>query len=527
MTKVVTVEQMRRLEEAAVAAGTSERELMHNAGVAAAQEAWMAVGAMEGRPILALIGPGKNGGDGLVAVRQLAEWGAAVHAYLLRPRPDDDPEWRAVADAGIATTTAEEDDETLERLDSLLDQAALVLDSLLGTGQRPRERPIEGALAQMLRRLAVARGRNLRPQLVAVDLPTGVDAGSGYADPLTVAADITVTFGYPKVGHVTPPGRTFAGRVEPVDIGLPPAAAADMPFEEIRLRDVKASMPARPEDGHKGTFGTVVVAGGSRKYPGAIRLAAEAVLRSGAGLVTIAAPEAVQPLLVHGLPDATHEPLPSTDGALDADAARELVRALRQGRPRALLVGPGLTASEPARAFVQHLLAGLDQVDGLEGLVLDADALNLLAEEPGWHSRLAVPRVLTPHPGEMSRLMRRTVDEVQANRLGTALAYAQATDSVVVLKGAGTVVASPDGRARISAAANAMLAHGGTGDVLAGLIAGLIAQGMTAFDAASAAVYLHAETGRLVAEAYGTAGGIASDLLRALPESRKLLEETR
>ncbi|PKN82892.1 MAG: NAD(P)H-hydrate dehydratase, partial [Chloroflexi bacterium HGW-Chloroflexi-9] len=243
--------------------------------------------------------------------------------------------------------------------------------------------------------------------------------------------------------------------------------------------------------------------------------------RSGCGLVTLAAPETIQPLLT-ALADITHEPLPGTGGALDADSARALLRALAGSKARALLVGPGIGASDGTRAFVQHLLAGLDGVsEGLNAAVLDADALNLLGGEAEWWTRLTLPRVLTPHPGEMARLTGLTVSQVQAARLDTALEYAARTGSVIVLKGAGTIVAAPDGRARISEAATSALAHAGTGDVLAGLIAGLIAQGLEPFDAATAAVYLHAETARQVAEVYGDASTLASDLLRVLPEVRK------
>jgi ADP-dependent NAD(P)H-hydrate dehydratase / NAD(P)H-hydrate epimerase len=256
--------------------------------------------------------------------------------------------------------------------------------------------------------------------------------------------------------------------------------------------------------------------------------------------VALAAPEAIQPLLVSGLPDAVHEPLPrgtgdgdssaGVDGYLDGHAARALLRALRGGslqRASALLLGPGISTQHGAPAFVRTLLAGLDEAaaDGdLGACVIDADALTALAALPGWSERLALPRVLTPHPAEMARLVRRTTAEVQSTRLATALDVAQETRSVVVLKGACTIVAAPDGRARISDQANAMLATAGTGDVLAGLIAGLLAQGMEPFEAAAAAVYVHGDCGRRVAETHGTAAGLAQDLLRVLPEVRGLLE---
>ena len=519
--KIVTVEQMKALEAAAVAAGSSERELMEQAGLAAAQEAWLAAGAVEALTVVVLVGPGNNGGDGLVAARRLVDLGATPHVYLLRPRPDDDPLWRALLEANVSYLAAP-DDDGFRGLEAMLAEASCVIDALLGTGV---SRPVEGDLAEVLARLRAVRERSPRPQLIALDVPSGIDADGGDADPATVEADITIAFGHPKTGLYAMPGRGYAGQIVSVGVGIPPEASDALPFEEIDLRQSREAMPPRPSDAHKGTFGRATIAAGSRRFPGAARLAAEAAARSGAGLVALAAPEAIQQLLVYGLPDVVHEPLPSTDGALDGDAARALLRALHESAGEALLVGPGLSLTDATQEFVRTLLAGVDAVEGLRAVVLDADALNVLATAPGWHDGLSLPRVLTPHPGEMARLAGNTVAEVQSNRLQTALAYARQTGSIVVLKGACTVVAAPDGRASISPAANAMLATAGTGDVLAGLIAGLIAQGVEPFEASSAAVYMHAQCGDQVATAYGTAAGLAQDLLRALPEARKLLED--
>ena len=527
--KLVTADQMAALERAAAAAGVSERAMMEEAGLAAAQEAWMAVGAAEGRTILVLCGPGNNGGDGLVAATHLAGWGADVRIYLLRARAETDPVWLAAREAGVIADSAE-DDVDLARLDALLSEASLVVDALLGTGGG--RRPIEGRLAHLLGRLRAARDGPAAPHLIALDLPSGVDADSGAADPASVAADLTISFGHSKVGLSQLPGLELAGRVLPVGIGIPSAASADLPYEQLDFRSVQETLPARSAGSHKGSFGAAVVAAGSRRYPGAARLAAEAAARSGAGLVAFAAPQALQPLLVGGLPDAVHEPLASAatspDGELDGRAARTLLRALGSGglrRASALLVGPGIGTGRSARGFVRELLAGLDQAAGeLRALVVDADALSALARLPGWADRLSLPRVLTPHPGEMARIARCSVADVQSNRLQRALGTARETGSTVVLKGACTIVAAPDGRARISDQANPMLATAGTGDVLAGLLAGLLAQGMEPFDAASAAVYIHADCGRRVAESHGTAAGLAQDLLRALPDVMSLLE---
>ena len=522
MSKLVTAAQMRALEAAAVASGVSERTLMGNAGLAAAQEVWLAIGAIEGSEVLVLCGPGNNGGDGLVTARHLDEWGAAVHVYLLRSRDTNDEEWRALVEAGVPATVAS-DDPGFAFLERQLSGAALVVDALFGTGFTPRERPIVGDAAEVLLRLRAARAAEPPVLLTALDLPSGVDADSGFADPCTVTADTTMTFGFAKTGLYASPGRSLAGEIVVADIGLPRDAGTALPFEDLRLLDVRARFPTRPAEGHKGTFGTVMIAAGSRRFPGAARLAAEAAARSGAGLVTLAAPEVIQPLL-GSFADATHEPMPSTDGTLDADAARALLRAFDGGRARALLVGPGLDLTPATEAFVTHLIAGLDAIEGLGAVVLDADALNVLAHIPAWYERLALPRILTPHPAEMARLAGTDVDRVQAARLDTALAYAARSGSVVVLKGACTIVAHPDGRARISDVATSALAHAGSGDVLGGMIAGFLAQGLDAFDAAAAGVAVHAECGRIAERRIGAASTLASDLLRLLPEVRASLD---
>jgi len=516
--KLVTSEQMRALEAETFAAGEKDIwDLMDAAGLAAAQEAWIAMRIIEDRLVLALCGPGNNGGDGIVAAFHLKEMGARVHCYLLAPRPDDDPPWEALHNHDIPFTLAT-DDPDFAKLDVLLAESAGVLDALLGTGA---DRPIEGTMAAVLEHVREARA-NSRLQLIALDIPTGVDPNTGRADPHTVAADITVSFGYVKTGLYQTPGRHLAGEVIRADIGLLAEPATELPYEEIEYRALQRSMPQRAADAHKGTFGTAFIAAGSLRFPGAAVLAAEACARSGAGLTAIAAPDVAQPLFAMRFPDAIHEPLPSAGGTVNAEAASVLLRAL--GDADALLVGPGLGHTSDTEDFVRDLIAGLDSLEALRAVVLDADALNVLAGQPGWHERFRTSRIVTPHPGEMARLLGTSIDDVQSDRIGHATAYARAIGGVVVLKGACTVIASPDGRARISGAMNSMLATGGTGDVLAGLIVGFVAQGMDLFDAASAAVYVHAEAGSLVAREYGEAAGLALDLLRVLPDARRHLD---
>jgi len=512
--KLVTSAQMRTLEQAAVAAGTSLDTLMENAGLAVAQEAWLQLGVVAGRRVLVLVGPGNNGGDGLVCARHLADWEADVLVYLLRPRPDDDPKLAAVRALDVPVIAAP-DDVGYKRLRAALDGAELVVDALLGTGP---QRPPEGDLAAILGHLREARERPRPPHVIAVDLPSGVDADTGRAHGLAVYADTTVTLGFAKVGLYMLPGSEHAGRVEVVDIGLPPDAARDVATELIDNRWTKECLPARPKDANKGTFGKLLVVGGSADYTGAVRLAAEAAYRAGAGLVAVAAPDPVRAAVSVALPEAVYVPL-ACEHALDSAAAATVREAL--AAYDVLLIGPGLSQAAGVRDAAVDIVRTLP--DALRAFVVDADALNALAAAADWPSLLVRPgtAVLTPHPGEMARLTRTSVAEVQADRLGVATRAAHEWRQVVVLKGAHTVVAAPDGRVAISPHANPLLATAGTGDVLAGAIAGLLAQGAEPFEAAACAVHLHALAAEDAAEAHDLAdrGLLASDLLPALPRA--------
>jgi len=512
--KLVTSAEMRALEQAAVAAGTSLDALMENAGLAIAQEAWLQLGVVAGRRVLVLVGPGNNGGDGLVCARHLAEWEADVVVYLLRPRPADDPKLAAVRALSVPVIAAP-DDPGYERLQAALDGAELVIDALFGTGP---QRPPDGDLAAILRRLRDARERPRAPQVIAVDLPSGVDADTGRAHDLAVHADTTVTLGLAKVGLCMLPGSECAGRVEVVDIGLPPHAAREVATELTENRWVKERLPARPKDANKGTFGKLLVVGGSADYTGAVRLSAEAAYRAGAGLVAVAAPHPARVAVSVALAEAVYVPL-ACERALDSAAAKAVDEALP--RYDVLLIGPGLGQAPGVRDAVLATLRALP--DAIRACVVDADALNALAATPDWPS--ALPRagiaVLTPHPGEMARLTETSVADVQADRLGVATRAAREWRQVVALKGAHTVVAAPDGRIAISPHANPLLATAGTGDVLAGAIAGLLAQGAEPFEAAACAVYLHGLAAEDAAEALDLAdrGILASDLLPALPRA--------
>jgi NAD(P)H-hydrate epimerase len=513
--KLVTTDQMRALEAAAVEAGISEAQLMEEAGLAVAQEAWMLLGTLDGRRIVVLAGPGNNGGDALVAGRHLHDWGAEVVVFQPRTRKD-----RARVDEireREATVIAGEEDGAFDRLADLLSTSDLVIDGLLGIGQR---RAIEAGepIGQTLALLHAARESFSPPKLVAVDLPTGLNADSGGADPLTVPPDITVTFGLPKVGMYQSPGSEVIGRVQVIDIGIPKAAQDRVQLELLTARWAREALPKRGDDANKGTFGKVLVVGGSRRFIGAPRLVAEGAYRAGAGLVTIACPEPLVATLAAGLAEATWLPLaPSDAGGLTGSAAVELRN--QWAACDVAVIGPGIGDDGETRAMVWASLPDAGQ--DLRCVVLDADALNGLATMPDAAERVPANAVLTPHPGEMARLVKTTIAEIQARRLEVAKEAATRFGCVVVLKGAHTVVAAADGRARLSPFANPLLATAGSGDVLAGVIGGYAAQGLDPFEAACLGVYMHAATGEALREEMGEAGLLAGEIAARLPRVRK------
>ena len=516
--KLVTAAEMRELEAAAIAAGTSERQMMEEAGLAVAQEAWMLLGSLEGRRILALVGPGNNGGDALVAARHLADWGAEVAVYIPRKRRDESllDELRE-RDIAIG---AGEDDPGFAALDGWLGAADLVIDGLLGTGQK---RPLEPgeAIAGALSRLAEARRGYTPPKLIAVDIPTGMDADSGAVDDLTVTPDLTVTFGLPKVGMYQAPGSGVVGRVQVIDIGIPKEALEAVGLELLTSRWVRQALPARPEDSNKGTFGRLLVVGGCSRYAGAPAMVATAAYRAGAGLVTIACPEPVAKTLAAAVMEATWLPMPvAEDGGLAGESALALRPEWKQFS--AAVIGPGMGNTEETRALTWAILEDV-RLDLERGAVIDADALNALATMDDAADRLPSNMVMTPHPGEMARLLKTTVADVQGRRLEVAKEAAKRFGCTVVLKGAHSVVAGADGRARLSPFANPLLATAGTGDILAGMIGGYLAQGMEPFEAASLGVYLHGACGESLREEYGGSGLLAGELAARLPRVVKEL----
>ena len=517
--KIVTAAQMTAIERASEKAGVSTDVLMENAGLAVAQEARGMVGAA-GVRVLVLVGPGNNGADGLVAGRHLRRWGAEVTCYLVAGRPDVDLKRERALEYGIQVV---EDAETGE-LERLLARSALVIDAVLGTG---RARPLQGPIKETMLSLSKARSSPTPPKLLALDLPTGLNADTGAVDPCGVPCDVTLALGYPKAGLLNFPGTGHAGELRVLDIGVPAGLPEETSIllELLGQRWVTERLPQRPLDAHKGTFGHVLVVAGSRNYVGAAYLASQASVRAGAGLTTLATPKSIYPIAAAKATEPIHLPLPEDEeGRVSAQAAEALHGGSR--RYTNILVGCGLGLSEGTFKFVEDLLFG-GEGSGLSGLpvLVDADGLNNLARIEGWPERGRGLMVLTPHPGEMATLTGLSAAEIQRDRVAVAREYAAKWDVCLVLKGANTVIGEPGGMVRVAPFANPGLASGGTGDVLSGIIAGLMAQGLAPAVAACCGVYLHGEAGRETVSRLGNTGAAASDLLPEIPAAVKRLKE--
>lgn len=512
--KLVSVDQMRRIEAASNAQGHTYTQMMERAGQAVAQTIQGRLD-VRGKMILVLAGPGNNGGDGLVAARHLYDAGARIRVCVLKPREDEHS--AALRDRGVNIATGPDD-----RFRQWLAESDVIVDALLGTGAA---RPIGGDLADVLNGVKAtlsARRQTApdlvnpaqpvastgRPLIVAVDGPTGLNYDTGEIDPLVLPADISVTFAYPKIGHTRFPGAGVCGELLVASIGTDPRLAQAIDRELADPALIRSLLPARPRDAHKGTFGKVLIVSGSTLYTGAPILAAEAAYRAGAGLVTLATPRSIHPIMAGKINEATFLPLPEHAGALSEEAAPEIIRTMAEYT--VTLIGPGLTTA--ARGFMEKVL---DQPGGQ--LVLDADALNILAQIERWPARVPGQAILTPHPGEMARLTKLTPKEIGADREKVAIGFAQQWGHVVVLKGAFTVIAAPDGRSILLPFANPALATAGSGDVLAGTIAALRAQGAPAYEAALCGAYLHGAAGERARREIGPAGVVAGDLLARLP----------
>ena len=429
--KIVTIQEMKDIEAAADAGGLSYAELMRHAGEGVGK--WILAHAQPegGRTALGLIGSGNNGGDTLVALTFLAANGWEAVAYLVRPRPADDPLIVELMKAGGKLLNALEDPKRTA-LAGALDAAAVWLDGILGTGTRL---PLDPAITEVLRFTGDHLAKRIKPPVVvAVDCPSGVDCDSGEAADETLTADFTLTMAAAKLGLFTFPAFKYAGQVLPISIGIPDNEGLLGAIKRQVIDDefIKGVLPERRLDAHKGDFGTALLLVGSQQYTGAALLSGRAAYRVGTGVVTLGVVEPVYSAIAGHLPEATWMVLPDIDGYVAARAADIVLQGLE--KVDALLVGCGWGLREETHQFMRLLLSG--DIKPLPPMVVDADALRLLSRVAGWQSQLPGGSVLTPHPGEMAALTGMTIDEVQEDRLGLAERSAQAWNQVVVLKGA-------------------------------------------------------------------------------------------
>jgi len=488
--KYVTVAEMVSIEKEADSRGHSYSAMMEQAGLGLAKVVDLAYGHITEKKVLGLIGSGNNGGDALVAFAYLQEWGWQTTAYIAGSRDEDDVLIQRGKDSGCEIIPLRWD-LSYERLSSAMETHPILLDGLLGTGIRL---PLRGTIKDVLGWVKLKiTSMDFPPDIVAVDCPSGVDCDSGEAAAECLRADLTVTMAAYKEGILKFPAFNYVGELICVGIGLPNDLKSheEITREVINIDWVKGILPVRPLDSHKSTFGVVLVMAGSVNYSGAVLLSGKAAFRSGAGWVTLAVPEPLYAALAGSFMEATWLPLPHKDGWFVPEAADELLQNI--DRVTCLLIGPGFGLQTGTRKCLIQIIQNWKAE--YPPVVIDADGLKLLAEIPDWYDQIPAPAILTPHPGEMSVLTGLTPGEIQVDRMGIAEEYAQRWGHVVVLKGAFTVVADPSGRSSLVPIATSALARAGTGDVLAGLIAGLRGQGMSAFDAAASGAWIHATAG--------------------------------
>lgn len=512
---VLTSAQMQAVDRLAIdRIGIPGVVLMENAGRAVAAEILQRYARCALPRALVLAGKGNNGGDGYVIARHLLDHGWDVQTVIFADREliqgDAEVYLQALERCGGEVLPLLKPELLEERLASLGTFNVLV-DALFGTGLT---KPVEGLFRQAIDWL----NRQASP-VVAVDIPSGIDGSTGRVLGSAVQADLTVSFAFPKIGQVTYPGAAHVGELVVVPIGLPRQALAQVEetYRFIDAEEARGMLPARILDGHKGTFGHLLVVAGSVGKSGAAAMAAESGLRGGAGLVTLACPQSVQPLVASQLTEVMTVPLDDCKGEVDVRAGDALLALCQE--MQAMAVGPGLGTGVKVRSLIRRLIQ-----DSRLPLVIDADGLNALCGQLQILERQGSQEiVLTPHPGEMARLTGSPVAEIQADRFQLARSFAMRYQVVLVLKGARTLIAAPDGRVHVNGSGHVGMASGGMGDVLTGLIGSFLAQGLPAMTAATLGVYLHGFAADRLLATLGDAGLLATDVMRELPASRRAL----
>ncbi|MCG3110978.1 MAG: NAD(P)H-hydrate dehydratase [Candidatus Manganitrophus sp. SB1] len=507
--KIVTAEEMKKLDRKATTDyAIPSLLLMENAARGLVDEIEKTIGPAAGKRVVILAGRGNNGGDGIAAARHLRMRGAQVIVYLFSPIEKVGGDAKTSLDIWMQTGGVLHVAGSFRwnHLTQELSESDLIIDALLGTGL---SHPVEGDYAKAIT-LINRTGR----KVVAVDIPSGISADTGEVLGVAVKADYTFTMALPKWGHFLQEGLEVRGQLAVIDIGFPPAMieAAKIPVELITPEELAGFPPPRPRGAHKGTAGHLLVIAGSFGKKGAALMTSLAALRCGAGLVTVALPKSID-LATADLMEVMTLPLPETpEGTLSLAAEKSLLQAVR-GKD-AVAIGPGLSQNEETQRLIRTLIAEISLP-----IVVDADGLNALAGDLSPLKKRKAPVILTPHPGEMSRLTGKRTDLIQKERFTVAAHFAEQWGAILVLKGAHTVVATPDGAVRVNNTGNPGMATAGTGDALTGMIGAWLAQEIDPVDAAAGGVALHGTAGDLAAADRGEIGLIASDLIQKIPEA--------
>ncbi|MBI2413932.1 MAG: NAD(P)H-hydrate dehydratase [Deltaproteobacteria bacterium] len=500
---------IREMDRRAVADyGIESIQLMENAGRGVAEAVLRVLAAFSSKRVSILAGKGNNGGDGYVAARRLKNAGADVTVFALSRVEElkgdalaNAGEWALMGGQTVAILTPED----LEKSKPALKHSSIIVDAIFGTGLRS---DVEGVAAVLIDFV-----NGLDKTVVAVDIPSGIDAGSGRILGRAIKASFTVTMAMPKVGLVLYPGRDYAGPFEIVDIGAPRGLIddTDIKYNLITAEMLRGILKPRRPDTHKTTYGHLLVLAGSPGMTGAAYMTAMAAMRTGAGLVTAGVPESLHNIMEAKTIEVMTAALPETTdkalGPVSWPRIREIIK-----NKTALVMGPGVGNRKDIYLLIEKIASEIEVP-----LLIDADGLNALAEDASVLKTVSIPVVLTPHPGEMARLLKTTAGEVQADRIGAATRLATLTGATIVLKGAGTVIAGADGQVYINTTGNAGLATAGTGDILAGMIGSLLAQGYAPLEASIAGAHVHGLAGDAVKDATGETGMIATDLLPRIP----------
>jgi NAD(P)H-hydrate epimerase len=514
--KVAKAAEMREIDRRAIDEfGLPGAALMESAGGEVARKVEEILGCASGKKICIFAGKGNNGGDGFVAARRLINKGAKVKVLLVEGKDAVTGDARLNLDvlyktgSDVVELAGERDWDKAKFAAALAD---CLVDAIVGTGFRGE---VDGHMAEIIKIINAAD----KP-VVAVDIPSGIDANTGQVRGVAVKATHTVTFALPKPGLLFQPGAAYAGAVTVADIGIPSALlqAGDIKQNAVTAEYVRSILPQRQPWDHKGCSGRVLVVAGSQGLTGAAALTSAAAVRSGAGLVTLGVAASLNNIMENKLTEVMTKPLPETAWGSIGLQAVPYISQMAEGCD-VLAVGPGLGQEDETAQAVREMVksAGCP-------LVLDADAVNALAGYTDILLDLAALAVLTPHPGEMARITGLSAAKINADRLTSAQEAAAAWGAIVVLKGPATVVAFPDGEVFINTTGNAGMATGGTGDVLTGVIAAFIAQGLSSHDAAVAGVYIHGLAGDIAAR-QGMIGMTAGDVLQAIPAAIRSVQE--